>query len=138
MPTPPSRGTSSGQSDAAAAQNKRIKELEAQLEQLKTDNDLRIKELEAQLEQSWESEADLKKTVTQLEANIAKNSSSSSDKALFEAKERSQKTAIAKMEAIIDRKTREIDALEAKVAKLEREGSDNAQSGETIKQVRLR
>jgi hypothetical protein len=100
----------------------------------------KIAELESQLEESWGTETLDKNRISELEALVAKGSASAADKAIFDAKERSHKTTAEKLQAMIDRKMHEIEALQAKVTRLECESGANAtvQAGaleETIKQV---
>jgi hypothetical protein len=62
-----------------------------------------IEDLEAQLEQSWREEGEAKLRLAELEKTVATSavsgSQSAADRAILEAKERSHKTAVAKLQA---------------------------------------
>mmetsp|Transcript_1928 Transcript_1928/g.4814 ORF Transcript_1928/g.4814 Transcript_1928/m.4814 type:complete len:360 (-) Transcript_1928:196-1275(-) len=138
VPTPPSRN---GLADTVVEQKKRIAELKDELEESDRASESKAAELEAKLKASQQAELLSRGRVADLQLELANLSTSAADRALSEAKERSHKTAIEKLEAILAAKTRECEVLEIKVMRLEKEGasgSADAVNIETIKQLESR
>jgi len=122
-------------------QKKRIAELKDELEESDRASESKAAELEAKLKASQQAELLSRGRVADLQLELANLSTSAADRALSEAKERSHKTAIEKLEAILAAKTRECEVLEIKVMRLEKEGasgSADAVNIETIKQLESR